>query len=116
MTAPKPISQHIVITHAPAMPVVDVEATPAPSTRHTVPKHLLKHHFLPLGAASSDVNIQRPAHAMEVDVDDGLGTQADAGGKKAELMLPLEETQTPKNKTPRSLQKSTEKSRRKRQK
>lgn len=113
-TAPKPISQHIIITHAPATPQVDVEAAPTPLTRHSVPKHLLKHRFLPYGAASSDTSIQRAAHALDVDVEDDLGNNEEFGGKKAASTVSVEKTRTPKKTSPRSLQKLAEKSGKKR--
>ncbi|KAF8528172.1 hypothetical protein BU17DRAFT_38365 [Hysterangium stoloniferum] len=64
--ASMPISQHMIITHAPATPHVDDEATPAPSVRHSVPTRLLKHRFLPYGASTDGA--AKTADSMDVDL------------------------------------------------
>lgn len=107
-TAPKPISQHVIISHAPATPQIDSESAPVPSMRHRVPKHLLRHRFLPYGAATSDENVVRASDTMELDMETGAegkdvinGKELKDGGQGPSMSLP-QEPKTPKPKKPLS--------------
>lgn len=75
--APKPISQHIIVTYSPAIPNVDNGATPTPSARYSVPKNLLRHRFLPFGASSTD-GIRHTTNAMDVDAPNQPGGRGEA--------------------------------------
>ncbi|KAF8507995.1 hypothetical protein JB92DRAFT_3121325 [Gautieria morchelliformis] len=93
--APKQIAQHVVITHSPALPNVDNLAVPTPSTRYSVPKHLLKHHFKPFGALSTTKSIEHPATAMDVDALNVTGGRGEGGHEEAIVPRPIDQARTP---------------------
>ncbi|KAF8589693.1 hypothetical protein K439DRAFT_1612496 [Ramaria rubella] len=93
--APKDISQHIIITHAPAVVNTDDATAPTPSTRDSVPKHLLKHRFVPYGAASLDV-VSRAAEVMDVDAPKDEARNGNADGEIENTPAPAEQATTPK--------------------
>ncbi|GJJ11858.1 hypothetical protein Clacol_006096 [Clathrus columnatus] len=62
--ASKPIANRFIITHSPATPTVNEEAAPRPLIRESVPNELLKHRFLPYGAASKE---REQEDTMEVE-------------------------------------------------
>ena len=97
MIAPKHISQHIIVTHSPAISNVDNGAAPTSSTRFSVPKHLLKHQFVPFGASLSADNIRYPTDTMDIDVPAKYAGQKEANdeGKSSRTIV---EQRTPKKK------------------
>jgi hypothetical protein len=103
VSAPKQISQHIIVTHSPAVPNIDNSANPTPSTRDSVPKHLLKHLFLPFGASATTDASQPSAGPMDVDIPNEVAEpgEADNGVK---LPLPVEQVRTKKSKHVKSPQ------------
>lgn len=98
MIAPKHISQHIIVTHSSAVPNIDNSIDLTPSMRDSVPKHLLKHRFLPLGASQTRDGIRPPADPMDVDEPNAKQGEANNRVEKSSISVEQERTKKPKHK------------------
>ena len=79
LSAPKPITRHIVFSAQEVKPTPEPDVDPTTTyknpPRHSYPKEVLKHRFLPYGAYSKnhdEANAQEGEDTSKMDIDDVL--------------------------------------------
>ncbi|KAF9494073.1 hypothetical protein BDN71DRAFT_1449397 [Pleurotus eryngii] len=110
-SAPKPIARRLVFSAQPATPSASSPTSNTPSApvlfqnppRHSYPKELLKHRFMPFGSqVTSDVtpaDINSPGDEDAMEVDAVLVPEQPTSGQKSEKDAPLTASQLAKEKS-----------------